>query len=133
MKIDRHGRAEIFTQEEIQLLFSQALQSSRDRTLFGVCLFSGCRIREARTLLYMDVYNSSGMVRPKLLIRKGNTKGKLVTRAIPINPVEGNVGKWRYHDIRSFVFVITLSSNSSNNGSPKLINRSEGISSNTSG
>jgi integrase/recombinase XerD len=35
MKIDRHGQAKILTQSEIQLLFSQGLQSDRDRALFG--------------------------------------------------------------------------------------------------
>jgi integrase/recombinase XerD len=84
MKIDRHGQAKILTQAEIQLLFSQGLQNSRDRTLFGVCLYTACRIREACTLLTVDVYDKSGNVRPKLLLRKGNTKGKLATRTIPI-------------------------------------------------
>jgi len=31
MKIDRHGQAKVLTQSEIQLLFSQGLQTSRDR------------------------------------------------------------------------------------------------------
>jgi integrase/recombinase XerD len=31
-----------------------------------------------------DVYNRVGRVRPELLIRKGNTKGKLATRSIPV-------------------------------------------------
>ena len=35
MKIDRHGQAKILTQSEIQLLFSQGLQTDRDRDLFG--------------------------------------------------------------------------------------------------
>ncbi len=30
MKIDRHGQAKIFSQSEIQLLFSQELQTDRD-------------------------------------------------------------------------------------------------------
>ncbi len=84
MKIDRHGQAKILTQAEIQLLFSQGLQNERSRALFGVCLYTACRIREACTLLTVDVYDKSGNVRPKLLLRKGNTKGKLATRTIPI-------------------------------------------------
>ncbi|NET62074.1 MAG: site-specific integrase [Symploca sp. SIO2E6] len=84
MKIDRHGKAKILSQSEIQLLFSEGLQSSRDRTLFGICLFCACRVREACTLRTGDVYDNSGMVLPKLIIRKGNTKGKLATRTIPI-------------------------------------------------
>jgi integrase/recombinase XerD len=84
LKVDRHGKAKILSQEEIQLLFSQGFQSDRDRALFAICLFSGCRINEAVTLKIVDVYETSGRLRPKLIIRKGNTKGKLATRTIPI-------------------------------------------------
>ncbi len=37
MKINRHGRAKILTQQEIQLIFSHGLHNNRDKTLFGVC------------------------------------------------------------------------------------------------
>ena len=84
MKIDRHGQAKILTQAEIQLLFSQGLQNNRDRALFGICLFTACRIREACTLRTADAFDAQGRVLPKLLIRKRNTKGKLATRTIPI-------------------------------------------------
>ncbi|NES19625.1 MAG: site-specific integrase [Symploca sp. SIO3E6] len=84
MKIDRHGKAKILSQQEIQLLFSEGLQNNRDRTLFGICLFCACRVREACTLRTGDVYDNSGRILPKLIIRKGNTKGKLATRTIPI-------------------------------------------------
>ncbi|MDZ8093578.1 MAG: hypothetical protein RMZ42_16845 [Nostoc sp. DedQUE05] len=47
MKINRHGRARVLTQQEIQLIFSDGLNNGRDaygglrlRALFGVCLFS---------------------------------------------------------------------------------------------
>ncbi|MHC5779448.1 tyrosine-type recombinase/integrase [Nostoc sp.] len=84
MKINRHGKAKVLTQQEIQLIFSHGLDNDRDRTLFGVCLFSACRIRECCTLLTTDVYTSGGNVRPQFIIRKSNTKGKLATRAIPV-------------------------------------------------
>ncbi|MBW4549053.1 MAG: site-specific integrase [Symplocastrum torsivum CPER-KK1] len=84
MKNDRHGKAKILTQAEIQLLFSQGFQLDRDRALFGICLFSACRIREACTLRAADAYDAAGRVLPRLTIRKGNTKGKLATRSIPI-------------------------------------------------
>lgn len=84
MKIDRHGRAKILTPEEIQVLFSSGLKSDRDRALFGVCLYSACRIREACTLRTADVYESAGRVRELLIIRKSNTKGQLGTRSIPV-------------------------------------------------
>jgi integrase/recombinase XerD len=72
------------SQAEIQLLFSQGLQTPRDRALFGICLFTACRVNEAVTLKTVDVYDSADRVRPKLIIRKGNTKGKLATRTIPV-------------------------------------------------
>lgn len=84
MKIDRHGKAKILSQAEIQLLFNSGLTNNRDRALFGVCLFTACRINEACTLKTVDVYDTTGRVRPYLLIRKGNTKGKLATRTIPV-------------------------------------------------
>lgn len=84
MKIDRHGRAKILTQAEIQLLFSSGLTSNRSRALFGICLYTACRINEACTLLTVDVYDTRGRVRPELTIRKGNTKGKLATRSVPV-------------------------------------------------
>jgi len=70
MKIDRHGRAKILTQAEIQLLFSQGLQNDRDRAIFGICLYTACRINEACTLKTADVYERIGRVRPELVIRK---------------------------------------------------------------
>src|SRR6476469_7823364 len=84
MKIDRHGRAKILTQSEIQLLFSAGLESPRDRALFGIRLYTACRIAEACSMLTLDVYNAAGVVRPELIIRKRNTKGKLATRTIPV-------------------------------------------------
>ena len=83
MKINRHGQAKVLTQSEIQLVFTHGLHSSRDKTLFGVCLFTACRIRECCTLLTSDIY-TRGQVRPRLIIRKGSTKGKLGTRSIPV-------------------------------------------------
>ncbi|MEH1842212.1 MAG: tyrosine-type recombinase/integrase [Nostoc sp.] len=52
--------------------------------MFGVCLFSACRIRECCTLQTQDICTPKGNVRPQFVIRKSNTKGKLATRAIPV-------------------------------------------------
>jgi integrase len=49
-----------------------------------MCLYCCCRINEACTLNINDVYDRKEKVRPELLIRKGNTKGKLATRSIPV-------------------------------------------------
>lgn len=84
MKINRHGRAKVLTQEEIQAVFKNGLQNQRDRTLFAICLFTAARIHEACTLLTQDIYTAKGQVRPRLIIRKANSKGKLATRSIPV-------------------------------------------------
>ena len=86
MKIDRHGRAKILTQGEIQLLFSEGfiLDPPRDRALFAVMLYTACRVNEAVTLHQADVFDRRHRVRPEIIIRKGNTKGKLATRTIPV-------------------------------------------------
>jgi integrase/recombinase XerD len=82
MKIDRHGRAKILSVAEIQLLFNKGLHSSRERALFGICLYTACRITEACTLRRKDVFDEKRRVRPSLIVRKANTKGKLATRTI---------------------------------------------------
>src|SRR4028119_1637796 len=84
MKIERHGQAKILTQPEIELLFNEGLQSDRDRALFGVCLYTACRVAEACSLKVIDVFTPANAIRAELVIRKGNTKGKLGTRTIPI-------------------------------------------------
>jgi integrase/recombinase XerD len=101
MKIDRHGKAKVLSQEEIQLLFNEGLTTLRDRCLFGICLFTACRINEACTLRRTDVFDKKRNVRPELIIRKGNTKGKLVQRGInnpPAKKVKTN-GKLRVNQI----------------------------------
>jgi integrase/recombinase XerD len=60
MKIEGHGQAKILTQEEIELLFNEGLQS--DRAWFGVCLYTACRIAEACSLMVKDIYTNSGTV-----------------------------------------------------------------------
>jgi integrase/recombinase XerD len=73
MKIEGHGQAKILTQEEIELLFNKGLLSSRDRTLFGVCLYTACRIAEACSLMVKDIYTNSGTVRSTINERTSPT------------------------------------------------------------
>lgn len=84
MKIERHGKAKVLNLQEIQLLFNQGLTTWRDRALFGICLYTACRISEACTLRRIDVFDKKRNVRPEMIIRKANSKGKLATRCIPI-------------------------------------------------
>lgn len=80
MKIDGHGQAKILTPPEIALLFEEGFVSWRDRALFGILLYCGCRCSEALTLTPGDIKNGV------LTLRKGLTKGKIGTRQIDIHP-----------------------------------------------
>ena len=84
MKVDRHGQAKILTTEEIDLVFHEGLTNHRDRAIFAICLYTACRIKECVSLRTTDVYYRKGEVRPEIIFRKGNTKGKLATRCIPV-------------------------------------------------
>lgn len=84
MKIDRHGKARCLDLDEIQLLFESGLLTIAHRCLFGICLYTAARINEACTLRRADVFDKSRRVRPELIIRKSNSKGKLATRCVPI-------------------------------------------------
>ena len=84
MKVDRHGQAKILTNAEINLIFNEGLTNERDRAIFALCLYTACRINECVTLRTTDVYYRKGIVRPEIIFRKGNTKGKLATRCIPV-------------------------------------------------
>jgi integrase/recombinase XerD len=105
MKIERHGQAKILTQQEIELLFNKGLQTARDRTLFGVCLYTACRIAEACSLMVKDIYTNSGAVRSTINFRKANTKGKLQTRTIPvIEDLRSLLTSWRSHAGQIYLF-----------------------------
>lgn len=85
MKVNRFGRAEILTPDQITLLFTQGFANPRDKALFGICLYAAARINEVCTLFYADAIGLKG-VREKLVIRCFNTKGKQETREIDIHP-----------------------------------------------
>ncbi len=78
MKCDRNGQAKILSDGEIAAIFN--LLNPRDRAIFGICLFCGCRISEALSIRAGDVGN--GMI----TLRKANTKGKKGSRSLPISP-----------------------------------------------
>ncbi len=80
MKTNGNGQGAILTPEELRLLFTDGLRSPRSRALFGVCLYTACRISEALALRTTDI---AGTV---ITFRRATTKGKLRTRAIHIHP-----------------------------------------------
>ena len=84
MKQDRFGKAGVLSPEQIHHLFSDGLIHPRDHALFGVCLYTGCRIGEACTLLTSDVVNASSP-KSSVLFRWHQTKGKRDTREVPMH------------------------------------------------
>ena len=88
MKVHGHGQAKILTGTEIEKLFSEGFATDRDRALFGICLYTGCRISEACSLVTDDIYCKGQQLKARsvVTIRKGNTKGDEATRQIDTHP-----------------------------------------------
>ena len=78
MKVQGNGQGKILTAEELRLLFTDGLVSPRDRVLFGICLYTGCRVSEALALQTTDIKSGT------ITFRKSTTKGKLKTRVVDI-------------------------------------------------
>jgi integrase len=66
------------TPDELRLLFTDGLLTSRDRALFGICLYTGCRVSEALALQTTDIKSGT------ITFRKSTTKGKLKTHVVDI-------------------------------------------------
>ncbi len=80
MKVAGNGQGKILTPEELRRLFTEGFVRDRDRALFGICLFTGCRVSEALGLQTSDIKGGT------LTFRKSTTKGKLKTRIVDIQP-----------------------------------------------
>jgi integrase/recombinase XerD len=80
MKVNGNGQGKVLTQEELRKLFTEGLVSPRERALFGICLFAGCRVSEVLALQTTDIKGGT------LTLRKSTTKGKLKTRVVDIQP-----------------------------------------------
>ena len=78
MKVAGNGQGKILTPEELRRLFTEGFVRERDRALFGICLFTGCRVSEALALQTTDIKGGT------LTFRKSTTKGKLKTRVVDI-------------------------------------------------
>lgn len=78
MKVQGNGQGKILTADELRLLFTDGLVSPRARALFGICLFTGCRVSEALALQTTDIKSGT------ITFRKSTTKGKLKTRVVDI-------------------------------------------------
>ena len=78
VKVFGNGQARILTSAEVHKLFEYGLTTERDRALFGICLYTACRVSEALSLHTSDV-------KPQCIVfRKIHTKGKLRTREVDL-------------------------------------------------
>jgi integrase/recombinase XerD len=80
VKINGSGQAKVMSNDELSLLFGAGLLTARDRCLFAVCLYTGCRISEALALRVNQISLPSFMVTFTI------TKGDNGTRQVPIHP-----------------------------------------------
>lgn len=80
MKTNGNGQSKVLSSQELKLLFEHGFTRPRDRALFGICLYAGCRVSEALQLHTTDIRGGY------LTLRKCTTKGKLATRVIDVPP-----------------------------------------------
>lgn len=76
MKVERHG-ASITISDDTRLQIKRNLPY-RFAVLFDVLFYTGCRISEGIQIRWIDIVNNT------IVLRKGNTKGKVSTREIPV-------------------------------------------------
>lgn len=76
MKVERHG-ASITIDEETRLKIKAKLPF-RFAVLFDVLYYTGCRISEGIKIRWIDIVDTT------IVLRKSNTKGKVATREIPV-------------------------------------------------
>lgn len=77
-KFNGYGQAKILTDEELQRLFSEGFLTERDRAIFAICFFTGCRISEALQLV-VDNLHGGFVTFPKRVV-----KGKTATKQVEI-------------------------------------------------
>lgn len=88
-KVNRHGKAKIWSKPVIKLLRSR-LKTSSQRLIFEVSLFTGERMGAIVQLKVSNVYDSRGKVRDAITFgsstRKSSKHGLATTRQIYIHP-----------------------------------------------
>lgn len=81
-KYKGHGQSPALTDSELTaLFFGEGFKTERDKLLFAICLYTGCRISEACKLEQADIDIDAGLV----TFRSSTTKTKR-TRQVAINP-----------------------------------------------
>ena len=88
MKKDRHGKAAIFTRDEIIKIRKAFADYSHHRAIFEIALFTGERIGAIIQLKVSDVYQNvnTGKLNPEITFKAATRKNKSDTRQIIIHP-----------------------------------------------
>ncbi len=79
-KVDGNGQAKLLSDAELGELFDRGFQTFRDRALFALCLFTGCRISEA---LQLTAEKVTGQF---VTFTRDTRKGKTGTQQVEIMP-----------------------------------------------
>ncbi len=77
-KSNRYGQASIWSDSDLEQLFSEL--DERMRCLFSICLYTGCRVSEARQLRAENIVNDC------IVFQWETTKGGKRTRQVEIHP-----------------------------------------------
>jgi integrase/recombinase XerD len=97
-KVDRFGQAKIFTDEELGELFESGFKTQRDRALFAICLFTGCRISEALQL-------TAETVGQFITFTRDTRKGKTGTQQVEIVPqLRSILNEWADMPTTGYIF-----------------------------
>ncbi len=70
MKVAGNGQGKILTPDELRRLFTDGLLTSRDRTMLGICLFTGCPWSEALALQTSDIKGETLTFRKSTTVRQ---------------------------------------------------------------
>jgi integrase/recombinase XerD len=89
MKINRQGQAKVLTEQELHNLFTLGLLTPRDRLLFGICLYTSCRIGEACSLRWRDI------VEDTITFRIENTKTRASRSVAMSSALQGLLTDYR--------------------------------------
>lgn len=86
MKINRHGKAAIFSDEEIIKIRKAMGSLTQHRAIFEIALLTGERIGAILQLAVSDVYSPDGSVLPEITFKAHTRKNKDFTRQVEIHP-----------------------------------------------
>lgn len=86
MKNNRHGKAAIFTADEIIKIRKAMGALTQHRAIWEVALLTGERIGAIIQLQVRDVYLNDGSVRSKITFKANTRKNKDCTRQVDLHP-----------------------------------------------